>query len=84
MRHWAVEEGDQAILFCCDDKSKIHVGEPEAPVSTGVRGKTSITTTDTTLEDVDHDLYKASLTPNVVLQCKIPESVDTRVCSFYG
>ena len=72
----AVEEGDKAVLFCCDDKSKVHVGEPEAPVSTGVRGKTSITMSSTTLESLDHDLFKSSLTPNVVLQCTIPDNVE--------
>ena len=76
LRHRAVEEGENAVLFCCDDKSKIHVGEPNAPVSTGVRGKTSIATTDTTLEALDHDMYKSSLTPNVILQCEVPESVN--------
>ena len=45
-------------------------------MSTGVRGKTSITTSSTTLEALDHDLFKSSLTPNVVLQCTIPENVE--------
>ena len=76
LRCRAVEDGRNAIFFCCDDKSKIHVGEPDAPVSTGVRGKTSIATKDTTFEALDHDLYKSSLTPNVVLRCKIPESAE--------
>ena len=45
-------------------------------MSTGVRGKTTITTKDTTLEALDHDLYKSSLTPNVVLKIKVPETPD--------
>ena len=49
LRYRAVEEGPNALFFSCDDKSNIHVGEPDAPVSTGVRGKTTITTKDTTL-----------------------------------
>ena len=76
LRCRAVEEGNNALFFSCDDKSKIHVGEPGAPVSTGVRGKTSITTKDTTLEALDHDLYKSSLTPNVVLKIETPETSD--------
>ena len=76
LRYRAVEEGPNALFFPCDDKSKIHVGEPDAPVSTGVRGKTTITTKDTTLEALDHDLYKSSLTPNVVLKIKVPETPD--------
>ena len=45
-------------------------------MSTGVRGKTTITTKNTTLEALDHDLYKSSLTPNVVLKIKVPETPD--------
>ena len=76
LRNRVVAEGSNTVMFCCDDKAKVHVGEPGAPVSTGVRGKTSITTSATTLEALNHDLYKSSLTPNVVLKCKIPDSVE--------
>ena len=63
-------------MYCCDDKAKVHVGEPGAPVSTDVRGKTNISTTSTTLEALDHELFKSSLTPNVVLECQIPDPVE--------
>ena len=64
------------MVFCCDDKAKVHVGEPTAPVSTGVRGRTSIVPLSTTLEALDHDLHKSSLTPNIVLKCDIPVTID--------
>ena len=38
----AVEKKDCVMEFCSNDKSKIHVGEPNAPVSTGFRGSESI------------------------------------------
>ena len=60
------------MVFCCDDKAKVHVGEPTAPVSAGVKGRTSIVPLSTTLEALDHDLHKSSLTPNIVLKCDIP------------
>ena len=39
----AVEEKHRVVAFCSDDKSKINVGEPDAPVSTGVKRRESIT-----------------------------------------
>ena len=41
------------MAFCSDDKSKIHVGEPNTPVPTGVRGRESITPKSVTLEALD-------------------------------
>ena len=39
----AVEEKHRVMAFCIDDKSKINVGEPDAPVSIGVKRHESIT-----------------------------------------
>ena len=72
----AVEESEHLMLFCCDDKAKVAVGEPGAPISTGVRGRKTITPASITLEALDHDIHKASLTPNVVLKCEVPSSVE--------
>ena len=72
----AVEEKDRVMAFCSDDKSKIHIGEPNAPVSTGVRGSESIIPKLVTLEALNHDTHKSSLTPNVALWCDIPTSTD--------
>ena len=62
--------------FYSDDKSKIHVKEPNAPVSTGGRGRESITPKSVTFEALDHDMHRSSLTPNVALRCDIPASPD--------
>ena len=63
-------------MFCCDDKAKVKVGEPGCPVSTGVRGRESITSRDTTLVALDHDMVKATLTPSVVLQVKLKDNAS--------
>ena len=47
------------MVFCSDDKSKIHVGKPDALVPTGVRGRESITPKSVTLEGLDHDMHKS-------------------------
>ena len=75
-KHRAVEERSSSVVFFCDDKAKVPVGEPAVPVSTGVRGRMSIVPTATTLGALDHDMHKASLTPSVVLECRVPETVD--------
>ncbi|KAI8503983.1 hypothetical protein Bbelb_180510 [Branchiostoma belcheri] len=70
-----------AVLFFCDDKAKVPVGDPDLPISTGVRGKKTLAPSTTTLSAADHDLrHKASLTPSVYHQCDIPEDPDK---SFY-
>ena len=46
------------MAFCSDDKSKIHVGEPDALVSTGIRGHESITSESDTIKGLDHGTHK--------------------------
>ncbi|XP_052286545.1 uncharacterized protein LOC127882125 isoform X2 [Dreissena polymorpha] len=76
-KHMAVEQKDaKPVVLFCDDKAKIPVGEPEAPVSTGVRGKKTLAPTETTLIALDHDMTKASITPSVYLSCHVPDTVD--------
>ncbi|XP_014676567.1 PREDICTED: uncharacterized protein LOC106816458 [Priapulus caudatus] len=70
----AVELRDEASVFCCDDKAKIPLGEPDCPVSTGVRGKKTLAPVTTTLGACDHDMTMASLVPSVILATEIPES----------
>ena len=64
------------MAFCSDDKSKIHVGEPDVSLLTGVRGRESITPKVVTLEALDHGMYKSSLSRIVVLHYDIPASTD--------
>ena len=63
------------MAFCSDDKSKIHVVEPDTPVSIGVRGRENITPKMFILV-LDHYMHKSSLTPDVGLRCDIPGSTD--------
>ena len=72
----ALEKKDHVVGFYSDDKSKIHVKEPNTPVSTGGRGRESITPKSVTFEALDHDMHRSSLTPNVALWCDIPASTD--------
>ena len=72
----AVEMASDTVVFCCDDKAKVPIGEPGAPIFTGVRGKKTIAPSCTTLAALDHDISKCSLTPSVYLQCHIPSSSE--------
>ncbi|XP_041378644.1 uncharacterized protein LOC121390784 [Gigantopelta aegis] len=76
LKERAIKLKNNCTLMFCDDKAKVPYGEPGSSVSTGVRGKVSIVPTSTTLVALDHDMTKASLTPSVVLDCNIPESID--------
>ena len=58
----------KALLVCSDDKAKVKVGEPEKPVSTGVRGRESLAPVSSVLSALDHDMCKASITPSVILK----------------
>ena len=75
LREKAIELKGNCLLFFCDDKSKVPIGEPGLPVSTGVRGKKTLAPSDITMAAMDHDNTKASLTPSVYLQCDIPDSI---------
>ena len=74
-RSKAVDSKSESIVFFCDDKAKIPVGEPNCAISTGVRGRLSIMPS-SVLVALEHDIHKASITPNVVLECEVPEGVD--------
>lgn len=64
------------MLFFCDDKAKVPVGNPGSPVSTEVRGRQSIVPVTTDFVALDHDMLSASLTPSVVLHCFIPDDTE--------
>ena len=63
-------------FFGQDDKAKIGIGEPEAPISTGVRSNvTAIVPVggEDVLKAADHDWKVGSLTPSVTLRANIPK-----------
>eukprot|EP00117_Sycon_ciliatum_P050684 scpid23387/ scgid35748/ len=74
-RAMAVELAEFSHFVCLDDKAKIPIGEPDAPMSTGVRNRHGIAAGGATLAALDHDqASKGSLTPSVVLLSDIPTS----------
>lgn len=76
LKSYAVEEADKCVMVFCDDKAKVKIGDPGAAISTGVRGKKSIVPSTSTLVALDHDMSRCSITPSVVLQCNVPDSVE--------
>lgn len=74
---------DDVMLFFCDDKAKVPVGNPGSPESTGVRGRQSIVPVTTERVALDHDMTSASLTPSVVLHCSFPDDTEI-ICSRAG
>lgn len=64
----------EVLVFFCDDKAKVSIGEPKALMSTGVREKATIVPVNIILCALDHDMTKASLTPSLYLKCDIPDS----------
>lgn len=67
---------DIFVLFI-DDKAKIPVGEPGEPVSTGVRGRHSISPSTSQLAALDHDMTsKGSITSTVYMQPNVPSQPE--------
>ncbi|PKY59902.1 hypothetical protein RhiirA4_483036, partial [Rhizophagus irregularis] len=58
---------------------KVAIGE-EVATSTGVHNRKSLIPNNTILAASDHNFTKLSLTPSVILLCKIPASISE---SFY-
>ena len=76
----AVKYKEYSNLFFLDDKHHCKVGEPNHPVAAVDRGKSVIVANEMTFAVADHDFTKCGLIPNVIIQAKIPNSIDE---SFY-
>ncbi|WAQ96968.1 hypothetical protein MAR_029658 [Mya arenaria] len=76
MKSKAIELGKYGMLVCSDDKAKVPVGNPGLPISTGVRGKQTITPASMENVAADHDMHCSSLTPSVYLVNDVPDSTD--------
>ena len=76
LKEKAAETREESVLLFSDDKAKVPIGDPGSAVSTGVRGKKTLTSVNTTLRALDHDMNTASLTPSVTLKCEIPEDAS--------
>jgi len=79
LREFAIKYRKYTVFICADDKHKVAIGE-EVATSTGVRNRKSLIPDNTILAASDHDFTKLSLTPSVILLCKIPASISE---SFY-
>ncbi len=67
------------VVLFVDDKAKVPLGSPGAPISTGVRGKKQLCPTSMNFGALDHDMHKTSLTPSVFLvqsSTSIPKEVE--------
>jgi hypothetical protein len=78
-RQFAVKFRNHTAFICADDKHKIGIGD-DTPVSTGVRNKATLSSTEAELSASDHDFTKCSLTPSVSLFVNIPKNISE---SFY-
>ena len=77
-----VQLRDHISYISADDKAIFPVGEPDLPVSTGVRGhsRSLMPTNNAYVKALDHDFHIHGIVPSVALFVSIPESANG---SFY-
>ena len=81
LKEMAIQERETSILLSCDDKATIDYREPGHVLSTGVRGRTSIVSSNSLRGALDHDVKKRGhIIPSVFLNVDIPEDIFE---SFY-
>ena len=74
VRNFSVKFRDLVQLISVDDKA---VGEPNCPISTGVRGHNrSLVCSDSQLVALDHDFHVHGIVPSVAFVVDIPENVS--------
>jgi hypothetical protein len=82
LKEMAVMTREEAVMICVDDKAIVPVGEPNCPISTGVRAHNKALVPSTaTLSALDHDFHIHGAIPSVLFRVNIPESVND---SFYS
>ena len=76
VKHFVVAFKQHTLLLSIDDKAIVPVGEPENPISTGVRGHhhSLVCTGGPSLAALDHDFHFHGIVPSVALAIEIPES----------
>ena len=57
-----------STFTCIDDKHRVKIGEPDAPVVSAEGGRQVIVHSGTQLEAANHDFTMFSIIPSVVLQ----------------
>ena len=77
----AIKYKSICYLLSVDDKAIVPIGEPDKPVSTGVRiHHGSLVTTSQFLGALDHDFHIFGAVPSVTLNIDIPDNIND---SFY-
>ena len=67
---------ESTLFLCLDDKHRVKVGEPGAPVAAAERGKQVLVSMSQSFQVCDHDFTRFSLIPTVLLKVDIPVSMD--------
>ena len=80
MKQLAVLLGERCVFCCQDDKCKVPVGEPQAPVAATQTNRRAPQALDGTHGALDHDVSKCSIIPSCNFFVDIPETVQG---SFY-
>ena len=75
---FAVKYRNEVLLLSVDDKCIVPVGEPNCPISTGVRGhnRSLVPATGPQLQALDHDFHLHGIVPSVAFVIDIPERVS--------
>ena len=74
--HFVVHFRDYASYVSVDDKAIVPVGEPDSPISTGVRGhnRSLVPLNGPTLLALDHDFHVQGIVPSVAFFVDIPQN----------
>lgn len=73
MKEMAVHLKEHSVMICVDDKAVVPIGEPELPMSTGVRPRNkSLVPVGSALVAADHDFHVAGAIPSVLFHVCIP------------
>ena len=75
-KEFAVHHAECTLMISVDDKAIIPVGEPDCPISTGVRGHNRSLVVGSSLQQIkalDHDFHLAGVVPSVAFFPNIPK-----------
>ena len=75
-REYTILLRNHSIFVCIDDKHRVKIGKPDAPVASVEGGRQVILRSGMLLQASDHDFTKFSIIPSVVLVCDIPDEIS--------
>ena len=76
VKEMAIRFRDECTFLSVDDKHKVKVGEPGTPLAAVERGRQVLVGNGQSFQVADHDFSKITLTPSVIFELDIPESID--------